>query len=118
VSPGAPHPYPSTSTHRLFDDQAAGQVLLQVVEQLVRRPRAVGQFQLLQVPQLDQAGQTRRGQQRASGQGQHLEVPHRAQVLQPEVAHLGAPAQEEGGKRQHRGDVAHANVRYVHASER
>lgn len=99
VLKGSVSVHPIISIHRLFDDQAARQVLLQVVKQLVRRTRAVGQFQLLQMPQLDQAGQTRRGKQRTAGEGKHLEVPHGAEVLQPEVAHLGAPAQEEGGQR-------------------
>lgn len=37
-------------------------------------------------------------------------------MLQSEVTHLRAPAQEEGGQRQHRRDVAHADVRDMNAS--
>lgn len=51
-----------------------------------------------------------------TGQRQHLQVSHRAQMLQPEVAHLRAPAQEQGGQRQHRGDVADADVGDVHTT--
>lgn len=50
----------------LLDDEAAGQVLRKVLEELGGSPRAVGQLQLLQLLQLHQARQPGGGQQRAA----------------------------------------------------
>lgn len=50
----------------LLDDEAAGQVLREVLEELGRGPGAVGQLQLLQLLQLHQARQPGGGQQRAA----------------------------------------------------
>ena len=49
----------------LLDDHAAGQVLGVVLEELGRGSRTVGQLQLLQVLQLDEAWEAVGGQQRA-----------------------------------------------------
>lgn len=48
---------------RLLDNHAPRQMLVQILEQLLRGSRTVGQFELLQVTQLDETRQTARGQQ-------------------------------------------------------
>ena len=63
---------PRAGRPRLLDDEAAGQVLREVLEELGGGSGAVGQLQLLQVLQLHQARQPGGGQQRAACGGAGL----------------------------------------------
>lgn len=53
-------------SHALLDDEATGQVLREVLEELGGGSGAVGQLQLLQLLQLHQSRQSRGGQQRTA----------------------------------------------------
>lgn len=72
VAPSGPRPEPGGFQQQeggdptLFDDEAAGQVLREVLEEFGGGPGAVSQLQFLQLLQLHQARQPGGGQQRAS----------------------------------------------------
>lgn len=70
VPPGAWRlPAPGAGRPALLDNETAGQVLREVLEELGGGPGAVGQLQLLQLLQLHQTRQARGGQQRAACSG-------------------------------------------------
>lgn len=110
-------------------------MLVQVVKEFTGRAGTVGELQLVQMAQLDEAAEARGREEWAAGQREdlqnlkhfklkksisfdscHLQMTHAAQMLQPKIADLCAPAHKQCGQREHRAHVSHANVSDVNAS--